>query len=203
MDTIVDMVTSQTAETEEIFASLTEISSMIGSVSSNLEHTKLLSKETRELARVGGDKVSESLSGMIDIQNTVKNIEEKAHSLGESSTKVGQIVEIINGISEQTNLLALNAFQILEFDYGDAKLAGDYFSFLKDSKELREIEERKVIINDLKLFAQIQNRGIDAFITKDRKSLPKMIDPLKANKGLNFEFYDLTVPIKDVLGLLF
>ena len=30
MDTIVDMVTSQTAETEEIFASLTEISSMIG-----------------------------------------------------------------------------------------------------------------------------------------------------------------------------
>ena len=101
------------------------------------------------------------------------------------------------------NLLALNAFQILEFDYGDAKLAGDYFSFLKDSKELREIEERKVIINDLKLFAQIQNRGIDAFITKDRKSLPKMINPLKANRGLNFEFYDLTVPIKDVLGLLF
>ena len=30
-----------------------------------------------------------------------------------------------------------------------------------------------------------------------------MIDPLKANKGLNFEFYDLTVPIKDILGLLF
>jgi hypothetical protein len=27
------------------------------------------------------------------------------------------------------NLLALNAFQILEFDYGDAKLAGDYFLF--------------------------------------------------------------------------
>lgn len=60
-----------------------------------------------------------------------------------------------------------------------------------------------MIINDLKLFAQIQNRGIDAFITKDRKSLPKMIDPLKANKELNFEFFDLTVPIKDVLGLLF
>jgi hypothetical protein len=30
-----------------------------------------------------------------------------------------------------------------------------------------------------------------------------MIDPLKANKELNFEFYDLTVPIKDILGLLF
>ena len=101
------------------------------------------------------------------------------------------------------NLLALNAFQILEFDYGDAKISGDYFALLKDDIQLRNIEARKVIINDLKLFAQIQNRGIDAFITKDRKSLPKMINPLKANRGLSFEFYDLTVPIKDVLGLLF
>jgi acyl-coenzyme A synthetase/AMP-(fatty) acid ligase len=126
--------------------------------------------------------------------------------LGEIEAAINRFVGIRQSkvvCVDKKNLLALNAFQILEFDYGDAKLAGDYFSFLKDSKELREIEERKVIINDLKLFAQIQNRGIDAFITKDRKSLPKMIDPLKANKELNFEFFDLTVPIKDVLGLLF
>ena len=101
------------------------------------------------------------------------------------------------------NLLALNSFQILEFDYGDAKISGDYFAFLKDDPELRSLESRKVIINDLKLFAQIQNRGIDAFITKDRKAFSKMINPLKENKGLSFEFLDLTIPLKDRLGLLF
>lgn len=40
------------------------------------------------------------------------------------------------------NLLALEAFQILEFDYGDAKLSGEYFAFLKNDEELRENEER-------------------------------------------------------------
>ncbi|MCW4469978.1 hypothetical protein OGH69_13450 [Flavobacterium sp. MFBS3-15] len=101
------------------------------------------------------------------------------------------------------NLLALKSFQLLEFDYGDAKLSGEYFAFLKDDNSLREIEERKVIINDLKLFSQIQNRSIDAFITKDRKALSKMIEPLAANKGLSFKYFDLTTPLNEVLGRLF
>lgn len=90
------------------------------------------------------------------------------------------------------NLLALNAFQVLEFDYNDAKTAGEYFAFLKDDAELRKSESRTVIINDLKLFAQIKNRGIDAFITKDRKALRTMIDPLTKHMGLKFQYLDLT-----------
>ena len=101
------------------------------------------------------------------------------------------------------NLLSLNTFQLLEFDYNDAKIAGEFFGFLKDDNELRNNEIRKVIINDLKLFAQIKNREIDAFITKDRKALSKMIIPLKDEKNLNFEFIDLTTPLNEKIGRLF
>lgn len=101
------------------------------------------------------------------------------------------------------NLLALNCFQLLEFDFGDAKIAGSFFSSIKSDTSIRDSETRPVIINDIKLFAQIKNRNIDAFITKDRRALPKMITPLKNKNGLDFEFIDLTVPIKDWLGRLF
>lgn len=101
------------------------------------------------------------------------------------------------------NLLSLNVFRLLEFDYADAKTAGSFFSELKSNEDLRETEQRKVIINDIKIFAQIHNRKIDAYITKDRKSLNKMIKPLKKSHNLNFEFIDLTVPLHFRLGRLF
>jgi len=101
------------------------------------------------------------------------------------------------------NLLSSNVFRLLEFDYADAKIAGSFFSELKGNDDLRESEQRKVIINDIKLFSQIHNRKIDAYITKDRKSLGKMIKPLGKSHNLKFIFIDLSIPLNDKLGRLF
>lgn len=101
------------------------------------------------------------------------------------------------------DLLSLNVFRLLEFDYADAKMAGNFFAQLKGNEYLRKSEQRKVIINDIKLFAQIHNRDIDAYITKDRKSLGKMIEPLGKSHDLNFEFIDLSISLNDKLERLF
>lgn len=101
------------------------------------------------------------------------------------------------------NLLSLNVFKLLEYDYLDAKISGEFTSELIHNKELREIEQRQIVINDIKLFAQIKNRGIDAYITKDRKSLGKMIILLKESHALHFEFIDLSISLNEKLGRLF
>jgi predicted nucleic acid-binding protein len=101
------------------------------------------------------------------------------------------------------DLLSLKVFRLLEFDYADAKIAGNFFAEIKGNEDLRKSEQRKVIINDIKLFAQIHNRSIDAYITKDRQSLKKMIEPLSGSHDLRFEFFDLSVPLNEKLGRLF
>ncbi|MEO9571020.1 MAG: hypothetical protein ABJH82_09960 [Polaribacter sp.] len=101
------------------------------------------------------------------------------------------------------NLLSLNSFRLLEFDYLDAKFSGQFLALLKDIGKFGDFGERKVVINDIKLFAQIHNREIDAYITKDRKSFKKMIEPLKDEFNLKFEVIDLTIPLSSKLGLLF
>jgi len=101
------------------------------------------------------------------------------------------------------NLLSLNAFRLLEFDYADAKFAGQFLATLRSLGKFGDFGERKVVINDIKLFSQIHNRDIDAYITKDRRSLTKIIEPLSNTYNLKFEFVDLSIPLRDRLGKLF
>src|SRR5690554_207722 len=101
------------------------------------------------------------------------------------------------------NLLSLNVFRLLEFDYADAKFAGQFLATLRSLGKFGDFGERKVVINDIKLFSQIHNRDIDAYITKDRRSLTKIIEPLSNTYNLKFEFVDLSIPLRDRLGKLF
>lgn len=101
------------------------------------------------------------------------------------------------------NLLSLNSFRLLEFDYADGKNAGQFLATLRSLGKFGEFGDRKVVINDIKLFSQIHNRNIDAFITKDKKSFAKIIEPLSKSQNLKFEFIDLSQSLNDKLGRLF
>jgi methyl-accepting chemotaxis protein len=92
----------QAQRIESSTAAVTEMSSSIQTVAEN-------ALDTTRVAQEAGEKVQIGVDGMNRIRATFEVTAEKIHELGESSKRIGNIVEVIRQISEQTSLLALNA----------------------------------------------------------------------------------------------
>ena len=99
--------------------------------------------------------------------------------------------------------LPLEFVKIIPFDFFDGKTAGEFHSILLNNKEQVANIERNVIKDDCKLMAQVFNRNIRGYITKDRKSFSQIIAPIQASKNFALELLDLEIPLKDFKGELF
>ena len=81
---------------------LSEVTNAIESVAADIEHTSQKAEEGNRLVLATVDQMNA-------IADTVLSSSEVVAKLGERSKEIGNIVEVISGISGQTNLLALNA----------------------------------------------------------------------------------------------
>ncbi len=86
---------SQASSLEENVATMEEMTATIKANAENAESAGALSGDAAEKARRGGGVVEETVSAMARIE--------------EGSTKISDIIAVIDGIAFQTNLLALNA----------------------------------------------------------------------------------------------
>lgn len=106
-------------------------------------------------------------------------------------------------VGDDPQNLPLNTLQIEAFDFLDAKEAGNFHKFLKGTQTNIEGYNRRIIVNDLKIFAQLKTKKLDAIISADTKSLKKYITPLITGAKLNVKFIDLNIKLQDVRGVLF
>ncbi|HEY2748475.1 MAG TPA: HAMP domain-containing methyl-accepting chemotaxis protein [Polyangia bacterium] len=92
----------QAARIESSTAAVTELSSSIQTVADN-------AMQAQKVAEEAGSRAEGGIAGMHKMRSSFEDTAEKIRQLGESSKRIGNIVEVIRQISDQTSLLALNA----------------------------------------------------------------------------------------------
>jgi methyl-accepting chemotaxis protein len=92
----------QTFKIESSTTAVTELSASIQTVAGN-------AAQATEVAEQSSTAVTAAVERMESIRAAVSDAAGKMRELGESSKRIGNIVEVIRQISEQTSMLALNA----------------------------------------------------------------------------------------------
>lgn len=106
-------------------------------------------------------------------------------------------------VKDDINNLPLQTLKLIPFDFFDGITAGEFYTILNNKKGPKEKGERLIVKDDCKLIAQIYNRKIDAYITKDKKSFNQFFNPLQKEKRFTIEFLDLSIPLKEFKNELF
>ncbi len=99
--------------------------------------------------------------------------------------------------------LPLKMMKIIPFDFFDGKTAGEFYSILLEQKNKTQAVDRNIVKDDCKLIAQLYNRKIEGYITKDRKSFSQIIKPITEIRGFSIELIDFSFSLKEYKGELF
>jgi methyl-accepting chemotaxis protein len=137
-DTVVQIASSSSdgaAVTEETSASLVEIVKFSEATAEASRNTLINGKTAKKAAEDGTTKISEVVQAITEIADSSREVSIMINELDTSSKKIGDIINIITGISAQTNLLALNA----AIEAASAGEAGRGFSVVAD--EIRKLAD--------------------------------------------------------------
>ncbi len=126
----------QAEQSLEVVGAVEEMARTIHATTENVTNASQKAKDAGENAMRGGEIVAQTLKGMEKISESVLESSGIIESLGKSTEKIGNIIQVIDDIADQTNLLALNAAI-------EAARAGEHgrgFAIVAD--EVRKLSER-------------------------------------------------------------
>ena len=126
----------QSQSAASLASAVEEVSVSITHVSDNAGEAQKLVSEAAEAAQVGNQRVGGVVRELTAIEENIRETASVVHQLGERTTNITQVIQIIKEIADQTNLLALNA----AIEAARAGESGRGFAVVAD--EVRKLAER-------------------------------------------------------------
>ncbi len=168
----------------ETSSSMEEMASAMRAVDNTAGKTADLGRTVVASAENGQEKVRQTIQGMEAIRDATDSAESVIRGLGQRTTEIGAILDVIDDVADETNLLALNAAII-------AAQAGEHGrAFSVVAEEIKELADRVLAstkeIGGLIRSVQEESTNATGAIEAGSRSVASGVD-LSADAGVSLE----------------